>query len=223
MQLLLLSLGSAIINWIAVLTEIKWLEYIFKPLTLILLILWFFEKLPADKPLIGWIILAGLIFSLLGDVFLMLPGNLFLAGLIAFLVAQIAYAVGFNTGGIQLRFSSVLVAVGIIAIATFLFLQLRNGLKASGNEGLVLPVAVYVIAISFMLWSASTSFTRSEWLSLPAVLVTVGACFFYFSDAVLGWNRFVSEIPNGNFVVITTYHIAQIMISYGVLYRLGVF
>jgi uncharacterized membrane protein YhhN len=221
MNLLLLSLGSAIVDWIAVLTEIKWLEYIFKPLTLILVILWFFGKLPPDKPLIGWIFLAGLIFSLLGDVFLMLPGNWFLAGLIAFLVAQIAYAVGFNTGGIQLRLSTVIIAAVIIAIASFVFVQLRNGLKASGNDGLILPVAFYVIAISFMLWSASTSLFRDDWVLLSAVLVTVGACFFYFSDSVLGWNRFVSEIPNGNLLVIMTYHTAQLLISYGVLYRLG--
>ena len=223
MTLLLLSLGSAIINWMAVLIQIKWLEYIFKPLTLILLMLWFFDKLPADKPLFGWIIFAGLIFSLFGDIFLMLPGNWFLAGLIAFLIAQVAYAVGFNTGGVQLQFSTVLVAIAIIAVAGFIFIQLRNGLRASGNDGLILPVAVYVIAISFMLWSASTSLFRDDWQALPAVLVTVGAAFFYFSDSVLGWSRFVSEIPNGNFVVIMTYHTAQFLISFGVLYRLGAF
>lgn len=223
MNLLLLSLGSAVINWLAVLTEIKWLEYIFKPLTIILLILWYFGKLPSERPILGWIILVGLIFSLFGDIFLMLPGNWFLAGLIAFLVAQVAYAVGFNTGGVELRFSTLLIAAVVIAIATVIFLQLRSGLKTSDNDGLILPVAVYVIAISVMLWSASTAFFRDDWGSIAAVLVTIGAGFFYFSDALLGWNRFVNEIPNASFVVIMTYHTAQFLITYGVLYRLGVF
>ena len=222
MSLLILSFGSAIIDWLAVVVEVKWLEYIFKPLTMVLLILWFLRKLPSDKPLIGWIILAGLIFSLFGDIFLMLPGDWFLAGLIAFLFAQIAYSVGFNIGGIQLRTSTILIAVVIFAIATGIYLQLRSGLKASGSEGLILPVTFYVIIISIMLWSASTSFFREEWLTQAAILVTVGAGIFFFSDAVLGWNRFVNEIPRGNLIVIMAYHAAQYLISFGVLQRLGV-
>jgi uncharacterized membrane protein YhhN len=221
MNLLIFSFISAIIDWFSVLLQIKWIEYIFKPLTVVLLILWFFRKLPSDKPLIAWIILAGLIFSLFGDIFLMLPGDWFLAGLIAFLVAQIAYTVGFNSGGLLIRLESTLVAVVIFAIAAVIYLQLRNGLKASGSEGLIPPVTIYVIVISIMLWSASTTFFRDDWLTQAAILVTIGAGFFYLSDAVLGWNRFVNEIPRGNLLVIMTYHTAQYLISFGVLCRLG--
>jgi uncharacterized membrane protein YhhN len=221
MSLLIISFLSAIIDWLAVLLQIKWLEYIFKPLTIVLLILWFFRKLPSDKPLIAWIILAGLVFSLFGDIFLMLPADWFLAGLIAFLIAHIAYTFGFNSGGIQLRLSSIFIAVIVFTIATIIYLQLRNGLKASGNEGLILPVTFYVIVISIMLWSASTTFFREDWLTQAAILVTIGAGFFFLSDAMLGWNRFVDAIPQGNLFVIVTYHTAQYLISFGILHSLG--
>lgn len=221
MSLLIFSFTSAVLDWIAVLFQIKWLEYVFKPLTMILLILWVFQKLPADKPWLGWIILVGLILSLFGDIFLMLPGDWFLAGLIAFLLAHIAYSVGFNSGGVKLSTQSILIGVIIIAIAAAIYLQLRSGLRDSGNEGLILPVTFYVLIISFMLWSASTSNLREDWLSQAAILVTAGAALFFLSDALLGWNRFVREIPRGNLIVIMTYHAAQYLISFGVLYRLG--
>jgi uncharacterized membrane protein YhhN len=220
MIMLIISFISAVLDWIVVLGEIKWLEYIFKPLTMVFLILWVFRKLPPEVSTLGWIILLGLVLSLFGDIFLMLPGDWFLAGLIAFLLAHIAYSVGFNLGGVKLTVQSLLIGVVIFVIAAGIYFQLRNGLRNSGNEGLILPVTIYVLIISFMLWSASTSNLRDEWLSPAAILVTAGAGLFFLSDAVLGWNRFVREIPRGNLIVIMAYHAAQYLISFGVLYRL---
>jgi uncharacterized membrane protein YhhN len=221
MSLLLASFVSAIIDWIAVLLQIRWLEYLFKPLTMILLILWFFKILPPEKPIIASFVLAGLVLSLFGDIFLMLPGNWFLAGLIAFLVGHVAYIIGFNSGGIQVRMSSLIIAVLISSFAVPIYLQLRGGLKTSGRERLILPVTLYVIVISIMFWSASTVLFREDWITLAGVLLTIGAGFFFFSDAILGWNRFVKTIERGNLIVIVTYHSAQYLISFGVLYRLG--
>jgi uncharacterized membrane protein YhhN len=220
MNLLIPSFVSAIINSLAVFFEIRWLEYIFKPLTLILLILWFYLKLPPEKPVLAWIIIVGLIFSLMGDIFLVLPGDWFLAGLVAFLIAQVAYVFGFNVGGVQVQLPSLLIALIILAIATPVYVQLRNGLQASGSEGLLLPVTIYVIIISIMVWSAGGSFFRDDWQRQAAMLITIGAGFFFLSDAILAWNRFVESIPHGSLFVIVTYHIAQYLITFGVLVRL---
>jgi uncharacterized membrane protein YhhN len=220
MNLLIPSFISAVINWLSVLLEIRWLEYIFKPLTLILLILWFYIKLPPEKPVLAWLIIAGLVFSLLGDIFLVLPGNWFLAGLIAFLIAHISYTFGFNVGGVQVQLPSLLIALIILAIATPLYVQLRNGLRASGSEGLLLPVTMYVIIISIMVWSAGGSFFRDDWQRQAALLITLGAGFFFLSDAILAWNRFVESIPHGSLFVIVNYHIAQYLITFGVLVQL---
>lgn len=68
----------ALIDWAAVACEWKRMEYIFKPATLIAVIIgaWLLTQEPHDV----WqarFFLPGLILSLIGDVFLMLPGEHF--------------------------------------------------------------------------------------------------------------------------------------------------
>ncbi len=70
--------------------------YVFKPLTMVLVIL---IALSAETPVPAAykaFILAGLLFSLAGDVFLMFPEKWFQAGLVSFLVAQVLYILAFR-------------------------------------------------------------------------------------------------------------------------------
>jgi uncharacterized membrane protein YhhN len=75
----------ALIDWLAVAWHRKWLEYVFKPATLIAILVgvWLLLRGPHD----AWqarFFLPGLAFSLVGDVFLMLPGDgFFLPGLVS--------------------------------------------------------------------------------------------------------------------------------------------
>src|SRR5512137_2816097 len=72
--------------------------FLFKPLTTTLVIasaLWVFA--PSDAQYQDWILL-GLLFSLAGDVFLMLGERRFLLGLASFLVAHLVYARAFTLG-----------------------------------------------------------------------------------------------------------------------------
>ena len=78
--------------------------YIFKPLTTILILLNAVQLGRADPSLYKHAILAGLIFSLVGDVFLMLPSDRFIAGLVSFLIAHIFYILAF-TSETSFRFS----------------------------------------------------------------------------------------------------------------------
>ena len=65
------------------------LIYIFKPLTLVFIItIAVLAKSPPSRRY-KLAIIAGLLFSMLGDTFLMLPVDLFIAGLLSFLVAQL--------------------------------------------------------------------------------------------------------------------------------------
>jgi uncharacterized membrane protein YhhN len=70
--------------------------YIFKPLTMVLILLIAILG-QAAAPLYKYMIIAGLVFSMAGDVFLMLPSDRFVAGLVAFLVAHIFYIVAFTS------------------------------------------------------------------------------------------------------------------------------
>jgi uncharacterized membrane protein YhhN len=89
-----LAFVFAAIEWIAV--EKKWrsLEYLAKPAVMILLIIWVYQNGSFANWMI-WFVL-GAVFSLGGDILLLLPKKYFLAGLISFLLAHVAYIIGFN-------------------------------------------------------------------------------------------------------------------------------
>jgi uncharacterized membrane protein YhhN len=151
----------------------------------------------------------------------MLPAKWFLAGLIAFLLAHIAYVGGFWATGFTFDGMLLLFAAAISAAAVLIYIRLRTALKESSNEALVLPVLAYVIVISVMVFFASSTIFNPDWLDQSGLIVTIGAVLFFISDALLAWNRFVKPLPQGRLVSIIPYHLAQYFIAFGVLQQLG--
>ena len=75
----------------------QWKNYIFKPLTMVLIITMGLNLLPED---IGWYHLAlrvGLLFQIGGDVALMWPSDKFLLGLVSFLTGHFFYISGLHS------------------------------------------------------------------------------------------------------------------------------
>ena len=68
----------------------RWQAYVFKPLATLLVVA-LALSLPAASPAYRWAVVAGLAFSTAGDIFLMLPRERFVAGLLSFLVAHLFY------------------------------------------------------------------------------------------------------------------------------------
>ena len=68
--------------------------YIFKPLTMAFILLIAILG-QATLSFYKYMIITGLVFSLAGDVFLMLPSDRFVAGLVAFLIAHLFYIAAF--------------------------------------------------------------------------------------------------------------------------------
>ena len=88
-----------IADLIAVQLNYKIAEYIFKPLIIIWLLAYFILQLRAVRSNLKKWIIAGLLFSWLGDVLLMLQDDnsfFFLLGLSAFLVAHVFYILFFH-------------------------------------------------------------------------------------------------------------------------------
>jgi uncharacterized membrane protein YhhN len=218
---LYLSIAFALLDWLVVAAERRKIEYLAKPCVMIFLIAWFITRMPVNRNGLSILILAGLIFSLAGDIFLMIPGNWFLAGLVAFLLAHLAYIGGFNANGFTFSWKSLFFALVILIIAIPIYLRIRSGLIKGGNQGLVLPVTAYVTVISFMVFSATTTLFKQDWSFQSGILVVVGAALFFASDAVLAWNRFVSPLRQGSLLTIIPYHLAQYLIATGTLMRLG--
>jgi len=180
--------------------------YLFKPLTMILIIL-----IPVlgnvGFSLIKALILAGLLFSLLGDILLMLPGDRFLAGLAAFFIAHLFYIAGFGIDQGALVFWPVLPVFGLTALTGW-FLK-------DGMEGMRIPAYTYMGVISVMVW-----LSWSRWISggeINHLLALCGAGLFMVSDLILAINRFKKEIKAARALDLLTYYTGQWLIALSVI------
>lgn len=178
-------------------------RWILKPGTIILMIL-FATTIRNVTTTYKNLIISGLFLSAIGDSFLLLSGNSwFTFGLVAFLIAHLVYVSAFMT---RSRFSPFhLLALIPISIYAFLLLRgLHGGIFASGNNGLWIPVLVYVIVISIMIWSAVISRNR---------VAIAGAILFFLSDSLLAWNMFVTSVSWAGYGVMILYYTAQFLIA----------
>lgn len=219
---LFLAALSAIVEWIAIYKNWRKVEYFAKPGTLVFLLAWLLLTGELMHGLVHWFSI-GLLLSLIGDIFLLLSNERrwFLFGLGAFLLAHIAYIIGFNSS--PPPFSGITFVVALIVLTTALPLVRRILLGATqmGLRRLLLPVRIYAAAISLMLFSALITLFRTDWLSIPAYLVSAGAILFITSDIVLAWNKFVKPIRRGRLILMITYHIGQFALIAGAIGQFG--
>lgn len=197
--LLCLALAAAVVDWFAVHQQAKTLEYICKPLTMVLLVAATMALDPDDPVVRSWFV-AALALSLAGDVFLMLPKDLFVFGLGAFLLGHLAYIVGMHVDGVDgPRF-----LIGIVIVMALLAVigtAILRGVRAGPDPKLAGPVVAYMFVISAMLASA---------IGVGHLAGIVGASLFYVSDALIAWNRFLRETRHSGVAIMVTYHLAQV-------------
>ncbi len=184
-------------DWIAKARANRVLEYVCKPATLTALILAAIALDPATDAHTrrAWFV-AALIASLAGDVLLMLPTDLFVFGLGAFLVAHVCYVAGFWSDA-PAAVAFVVAAVVVIAIVTPLAVRI---LRCVSDPELRAPVGIYIIVIAAMLASA---------LASGNVVAGVGAVLFVASDSMIAWDRFVREFRAAPVAIMVTYHLGQ--------------
>ncbi|MGO4322982.1 MULTISPECIES: lysoplasmalogenase [unclassified Pseudomonas] len=169
-----------------------------KPMPVLALLGWLHDAPPSDYR--RWISL-GLIFSLVGDVLLAWPGDLFVFGLGAFLLAHLAYLKAYLSDCRRPALLPLALALGIGAV-------LLGILVSNGLGPLLMPVIVYGLAISAMLWRALARLgtgvpKRSAWLA------AAGALAFVFSDSLIGINRFVQPFHAAPYLIIVSYWLGQ--------------
>jgi uncharacterized membrane protein YhhN len=201
-----LALVVAAGDWIAVHQGRRLLEYVCKPLTMVVLVAAVLATDPHDGAVRAWFVVA-LLFSLAGDVFLMLPRDLFVQGLAAFLVAHLAYIVGMHVDGIE----AIPFFVGIIGMMLVLASVGRRVLvavRAGEQRALAGPVVAYMFVIAAMAASA---------VGTARFLAAVGALLFVTSDALIAWTRFVEDKPWGRLAIIVTYHLGQLGLALSVI------
>jgi uncharacterized membrane protein YhhN len=179
------------------------LLFVFKPLTTAL-ILWRAWLRGHDTPPARTAVRVGLVLSLLGDIALLWPQSGFLPGLIAFLLAHVAYIVAFTREQRFLAQPAALASYALVAGAVLAFLW------SYIPEGLRVPVAGYVLAITAM--SAQTAVVG---LSVQgdargrARLLMLGGALLMASDVLLATNKFAQPLPAAGLWILATYWAAQ--------------
>lgn len=178
--------------------------YVFKPLaTVLVLALAAAAPQPVSR---GYqaLVCAGLLFSLAGDVFLMLPRDRFVPGLASFLVAHLFYVAAFAPRPVRLA-----APLALAALLAYGIVLMRALWPRLGN--LRAPVAVYAAALLVMAWQAAERWAMLH--TTPALLAAAGAGLFVISDSVLAWERFRGKGAYGPAVVLGTYFAAQWLIA----------
>jgi len=194
---LAIAVAIAVLDWIAVAIGNRFMEYILKPLTMVALVCVAVSIDPSSDNA-RWLLVIGLVLSMAGDIFLMLPADLFVPGLASFLLAHIFYVVALAALGVSL--GGVVTGLVIAGIAALVVGRRIVGGAAAADPALRVPVIAYMAAISAMVTFA---------FGTGVFFAIVGALLFFVSDAVLGWTRFVSEFARSRQLVMVTYHLGQ--------------
>ena len=181
-----------------------WQVYLFKPVTTTLILLIALTAGAVATRRYRTAIVVGLLFSLLGDVLLMLPRDLFVVGLGAFLLAHLAYLAAF-TDGVGWRVAGWPTALYLAAAAGVLVYLWEN------LGTMRVPVIAYVAVIVLM---AAQAAGRARTLGTDGSFAAArGAALFVVSDATIAVDRFGEPFAAATAVVMTTYVAAQLLIA----------
>lgn len=204
------NLVFAIVAITAILTSIagpewRWLHYISKPLAIVLLLAIVSSAPSVILARYKWAIIAGLALSLGGDIFLMLPQDYFIPGLICFLLAHCCYIAALTS---DIRFGTrpltflvcILLAVGMVV-----------GLWSVLPSDVRIPVAVYALVLALM---AAQAIARAQTLATSSSRsAATGAILFMISDTILAYGKFRFDIPLEGLWVLSSYFAAQWFIA----------
>jgi len=165
------------------------------------------------------LVFAGLLFSLFGDSFLMFAGSdvyFFLYGLVSFLLAHIVYSMAFfrdfknNPQASKYYGHLMLFVMGVFSLSYYSWIRdYLNDFR--------IPVMAYMFVISIMAILAGYRYKRVNLISFR--LIYWGAIFFVISDSALAYNKFVEPFSFSGVLIMTTYMIAQYLITLGAIER----
>jgi uncharacterized membrane protein YhhN len=147
----------------------------------------------------GWLpvlVTAGLAISVVGDVLLLSRSQgAFLGGLVAFLLAHVAYATAFAPSSSRPLLLLPVVAFAVASVLAWLWPRLGP---------MRLPVIAYCVVIGAMTWLA---------LGVPRPLVRAGAVLFFLSDLLVARGRFVRPGKVNQLVGWPLYYAGQFLLA----------
>lgn len=187
----------------AVFDELRWLHYACKPLATLLILAFAWRHGASSSYRAA--VMTGLVLSTFGDVALMLPVDAFVIGLVAFLLAHIAYLVAFASRARPfarlLPFAVYALVAG--AVLSILWPHLPGDLR--------IPVVAYVAVLACMAAQAAVAWQVNR--DASCARAAIGAAVFVVSDAALAIDRFAMPFTGAIVVVLATYWIAQTLLA----------
>lgn len=151
-----------------------------------------------DSAYARWV-LAALVLSAVGDLALLSEAKrFFLAGLVAFLLAHVAYCVAFAPASRPFLWTALALAVAAAGVLRWLW---------PGLGTMRIPVVVYCAVISVMLWLA---------LGVDRGAVRAGAALFYVSDLAVARQKFVAPGVGNRLVGLPLYYAGQYLLAWSV-------
>ncbi len=197
--------------------NIDLIHHVCKPLIMVSLGMLYFFSVPGDRR--SWIVVGAIFFSFLGDGLLMydhMAEIYFMAGLGAFLVAQLCYTIAYRqhrgdrTGGEIMNVQRMRLAFPIILAGTGLVIVLYPKLGE-----LLIPVILYAVVLILMVLSALGRMGYTSGASFW--MVFAGAASFMVSDSLLAINKFLQPVGGAGFWIMLTYIGAQALIIKGLI------
>lgn len=183
----------------------RFLFYIFKPLTtgiILAIALLAAIRVPSTYTIA---IALGLLVSLGGDIWLMLPSDRFISGLATFLLALLIYCFAFVSAGALSSFPWAIVPMAALGVS------ILGNLWPALSRRLKLPVSIYMVAMVTMAGLACAR--ASSQPSRGAILAAVGAILFLTSDAILAVSRFRRSFALSQVLVLSSYYVGQLLIA----------
>ena len=178
------------------------IELVIKALIIPVLIILFLVNINPLLNRLHRLMFAGLLFSWAGDIILefsVKDGNMFIPGLVCFLLAHIMYFIVFITtpgknilSGIRIWFLAPVIIYGIVLV-WFLYGDLAE---------MRVPVIFYAIIILTMLSGAINRFEKVNRKSFWLVLA--GAILFLISDSAIAVNKFSYKFEGSGIVIMST-------------------
>lgn len=163
-----------------------------------------------------WVTLIALIFSWLGDIFLIPKGlGWFTAGGILFLISHaffiISYSYTIDFPNLSL-FLIIPVSIIFFVIVSFIMIKLKPYL----HKALVIPMGLYLLINGTM--NSFAIFRFASNINIGTILTLVGAILFFISDTTLYFVRFKKDSKlKTHFLVMLTYTLAEFLIVEGLI------
>ena len=207
---------TAVLNLAGELMQFIPLRLATKPLLMIFLGVWFFQKTAGAPAAAHKLTLAALAFSWLGDILLMFKTEIFfMLGLSAFLLAHLFYILTFRNEiqkepGKTLLRSKPYAALPLLLIFAGLIIFLYPKIEPFMR----LPVIVYACIITVMALAALNRWKKVNEMSFWPVMA--GALIFMISDSIIAINKFAATFVAASFFIMLLYIIAQYLIAQGI-------